>query len=535
MRFAALSSLFTRTTKKPSRQARPPRHFRAFVDALERRELLAVLWVDNNPANVAVHPADFTTISAAVAAANPGDTIRVATGVAPYDENVLVDKPLTFLGGQKRWFGELNTTTVREGTSSAAFTVQANNVTISGFTITPQPTAVGGAEGISTDAPYSSLRVLNNTFTGNTLGIFLNSDGVLPNVVRNNKFISNNLAGPATGNGIFSDLGLKNVVISHNTFTGHTTSSINLFGGPGALATPDEHSDIKILSNSIKNDSPIIAVNLTGSEISWNTISNPTHGDGILLAGAVTETKVVGNKLTGNATSGAGISVRVSDVASGGFFNVAHDVNGDPIPNSGLDIVDNEIYRWGESGIYLRDLTSDVYIAWNSASSNGTGSDPTVGDGISIADSSNILLTKNTTVQNRRNGVYLNNSSLVTINWSTIGANGVDGIRLENGSTQNLITRVDVYHNGDFVAHTGNGVHLIDSSNNRVEWMSSNGNASDGILVEGTSAGNVIRRNTAWNNYLYDLEDTTVGSGTAGTANTWYGNNAQKRSPAGLG
>src|SRR5262245_50308723 len=139
MRIAALTSLFTKNVKKPTRRPRPPRHFRAFVDQLERRELLAVLWVDNNPANAAVHPGDFTTISAAVAAANLGDTIKVSTGVAPYDESVVVNKPLTFIGGQKRWLGELNTTTVREGTSSTAFYVQADNVTINSFTITPQP------------------------------------------------------------------------------------------------------------------------------------------------------------------------------------------------------------------------------------------------------------------------------------------------------------------------------------------------------------------------------------------------------------
>ena len=42
--------------------------------------------------------ATYPTINAAVAAANPGDTIKVCPGT--YNENVAVNKPLKFLGAQ---------------------------------------------------------------------------------------------------------------------------------------------------------------------------------------------------------------------------------------------------------------------------------------------------------------------------------------------------------------------------------------------------------------------------------------------------
>lgn len=48
----------------------------------------------NNPSCVP----NFPTISAAVAAAAPGDTILVAPGV--YNENVIINKSLTLLGAQ---------------------------------------------------------------------------------------------------------------------------------------------------------------------------------------------------------------------------------------------------------------------------------------------------------------------------------------------------------------------------------------------------------------------------------------------------
>jgi len=78
------------------RKALKRRSRRLSIDALEDRRLLATLFVDDDMAQN--HHAQYTTISAAVAAAQPGDTIRVSPGT--YDESVTVDKKLTILGSQ---------------------------------------------------------------------------------------------------------------------------------------------------------------------------------------------------------------------------------------------------------------------------------------------------------------------------------------------------------------------------------------------------------------------------------------------------
>jgi len=65
------------------------------------------------------------------------------------------------------------------------------------------------------------------------------------------------------------------------------------------------------------------------------------------------------------------------------------------------------------------------------------------------------------------------------------------------------------------------------------------GNGAGGIRVLGACSGNTLSGNIAMGNGDvlggFDLEDdSTAGTGTAGTKNTWLNNKALTRSPAGL-
>src|SRR6185437_2026048 len=109
--------------------ASPDRRRSAFVEPLEDRSMLAVLLVD---------PSHFTTISAAMAAANNGDTIQVAAGT--YSETVTVDKSVTIEGAQSgvdariRSGAESIVTGAGNG-GNTPFVIGADDVTIDGFTV----------------------------------------------------------------------------------------------------------------------------------------------------------------------------------------------------------------------------------------------------------------------------------------------------------------------------------------------------------------------------------------------------------------
>jgi parallel beta-helix repeat protein len=270
---------------------------------------------------------------------------------------------------------------------------------------------------------------------------------------------------------------------------------------------------------------------MVNSVIDCNTITNPQQGSGIALVGAVTHTEVAYNTLRGNAGSFTGINLLVSDVASGGAYNVAHDPSGAAIPNSGDKIMFNNVSGWGDSGIRLRDATHDVLVLSNTVTGNGTANAPTTGDGISIENSYSNCLYYNCVDTNRRNGIFLTNAQANTIDSNTATNNGGDGILVSAGSAGNTISCNTANHNGDFVAGTGDGVHLVDSNNNLVINNTAKNNAHDGLHVAGTSTGNTLMRNTAKNNGNYDLEDDSTG------VNTWFHNTAGKysRNPATLG
>src|SRR5207244_1130256 len=118
--------------------------------------------------------ATYPTINAAVAAANPGDTIKVCPGT--YNENVAVNKRLTFLGAQAGKDGRSRKASARESVvksaSGADFALSgaANNVTINGFTIS-------GVDSNSTDIGISAFQgtsglvVVNNIIAGNCEGM----------------------------------------------------------------------------------------------------------------------------------------------------------------------------------------------------------------------------------------------------------------------------------------------------------------------------------------------------------------------------
>ncbi len=429
MAFALLRRFFS---SRPSirRQARLTslRSYRPLAERLEDRLVPSTLRVDDDRAQYPNAP--YTTISEAVAAAQPGDTIRVYPGT--YHESVTVPITLKFVAENHK-----GAVIVDPAALGAGFNVQANRVSISGFTVQD---AQGNA-GISLSRSFSGYDIERNILRDNTIGIYLNSNGARTSVVSHNFFLHNNAAGAASGNGIYSDQGVSNVRIEGNFFTGQENAAM-IFVGNGAAE--QDQFNLRIKGNYLSHDAPLIFVNMHNSQIRDN-VSIGSIGSGIFFGGGVHNVQVISNTLVNGAFTG--INLRTDPVD----YPVT-------APNSANLIKDNRIRGFGDSGIRLREGAFGNVVEDNRVSGNGTAGDPTTGDGISLEDAQNNRIRHNRVENNRR----------------------------------------------------------------------------DGIRVDADSAGNLIDHNRLRNNGEFDADDESIGSGTAGTANTWKHNKGKTQNRPGL-
>lgn len=104
--------------------------------------------------------------------------------------------------------------------------------------------------------------------------------------------------------------------------------------------------------------------------------------------------------------------------------------------------------------------------------------------------------------------------SHATVSYNTIRHMGTFGIFVQNP--------------GD----TGSGVPTLSSSVIVGNTVSDSG--IDGIFVAAGNSGNLLTQNTSRGNKGFDCHDTSAGSGTSGTGNTWFNNLGKTSSPLGL-
>ncbi len=169
--------------------------------------------------------ADYSTISAAIAAADPGDTIRVYDGT--YNEANDINKPLDLVGN--------GTSTVIYGKGFDhvfGFNLMGGDTNVSGFKFYAWwPTHHYGGVGI-----YSNGNsVCNNTFYSNNRGIFLG--GCRDNVILNNTF----------------DKGYYDILVYDGAH--ETQISFNTFSRVYAYSILMSYSnDVEIFSNTFYNN-----------------------------------------------------------------------------------------------------------------------------------------------------------------------------------------------------------------------------------------------------------------------------------------
>jgi nitrous oxidase accessory protein NosD len=207
------------------------------VEQLEGRLLMA--------AHIVGSPTVYSTIQSAVNAAAVGATVTVDAG--SYAEKVTIGRSITIDGAQAGTDARLNNRlngsasaeslmsgAVSGGSHTCAFYINANHVTIDGFTVqgeTSQDTASGA--GIVIAPNRSGTRILNNIIQNNVAGLFLaNASSTDAAIIQHNVFRNNNNAGSNGGRGIYTDQ-----VISGGTLTNVTIDSNAFMGNRGGSGT----------------------------------------------------------------------------------------------------------------------------------------------------------------------------------------------------------------------------------------------------------------------------------------------------------
>jgi parallel beta-helix repeat protein len=132
------------------------------------------------------------------------------------------------------------------------------------------------------------------------------------------------------------------------------------------------------------------------------------------------------------------------------------------------------------------------------------------GDGIDIDSVTQATTVANNVVDNNPgNGISLLGSTAVTATRNTL-RNDYNGFFLNVGT-------VGVTANADTVQHNSISASL-----------------NDGFLVTSSAGGNTFTHNSSQLNANVDVQDSSVGAGTAGTADTWADNNCTTSDPSGV-
>jgi parallel beta-helix repeat protein len=358
------------------------------VERLEDRAVPATLLVDDDRRQF--RNAEFTSIQAAVDAADAGDTILVARGT--YTEQVTIpdDKDDLTLRSQQSQRAVIEAPATLTGELAIVTVDGADGVTIRGFTVTgPAGTADGLTYGVAV-VNGGSATIEDNFIT---------------------KIRNNPLNGSQTGIGIIVNGGdaATSAVIRDNTITDYQKGGVVIFG---------EEAEATVADNTIVGAGPtdLIAQNgvqvsdgadalVIGNTIRANAYTGPdVSGSGVLVdtAGSVV---VADNRLSANED---GLLVLDTDdivVVGNRIFDSTNDgidlirVNGGLVydnrvenndtdgvvlsETTGVVVVGNNIRRNGQDGLVFTDGSADNIAFGNTLRGNARfdAFDDTTGDG----------------------------------------------------------------------------------------------------------------------------------------------------------
>jgi parallel beta-helix repeat protein len=412
-------------------------------------------------------------VNRGVKVASAGDTVRVQAG--SYTGDVDINKSLSLLGGQHD-VDPVPTPGGRAGGESiiigsganAPILIESgvNNVTINGFTI-KSPNAGSGAlnGGIYTNGS-TGVTINYDILTNNTAGVAIGNSG---GTIAHNVIQTNNLSGATQGTGVYFFTGSSGGwSVSNNLFGGNDNNDVLIAGGATV-------SNVSVTNNQFTNSTggPIAVYQADNVTISGNTLTNAA-GRGIHLGGAVSNSSITGNSLTGEHSSAIALDNPYALAA-----------------NSNITISNNTI---SQDATLITSPKSLIDIQ------SATGTTSVSGNTISTTNLTNQQIT-GITINGAGTAVTVQNN---TIRGNTEGVSGVrTGIGVGSGATATLLG--NTIHGG-----TGNGrVGLsisgtatlgndtVGGANAITGWSSLN---ADGVLVTSTGAATLLKNTINGNN-----------------------------------
>lgn len=150
----------------------------------------------------------------------------------------------------------------------------------------------------------------------------------------------------------------------------------------------------------------------------------------------------------------------------------------------------------GQNGIQVSNGAS-AFVSKNDVSGNVYSPQTFVASGILLFKPGSVIVDRNS-IEDNDVGILVQDATGSIISQNKISDSTFDGIELRGTTNHALVI----------------GNH---SSKNQL----------DGIFVESTTANNLILFNHFNKNGSFDAEDLSTGSGTAGTANFWFGNHGK--------
>jgi len=289
-------------------------------------------------------PQEYSTIQAAVNAAQAGDTIEVSAGT--YSENVLVTVSVTIVGENAM------TTIVDGGAADTVFRIQANNVQIRQLTIRN-----GGNRfnGINVFYPYDGAIIRDNRIINNAIGVALSqSDG---NTVENNVLINNAMYGVTSADFSSSNI-IRNNTISESAYgvqlsdTSNSQVTYNTISDTSYGVYVPFSNNNNVSANTLNNNSWNIYLVYSNSNIvGENSVSGGSVGIQVMRS--------QGNSILNNSVIGSSYGLYLG-------YCLANTVRGNTAKLGDWGI---ELYQATGSTIrenVIRDNTWGLYMAENS-------------------------------------------------------------------------------------------------------------------------------------------------------------------------